>query len=109
MPKLKVGDRIKLAGGYDPEPKWLAGKACVLGKLVQFIEGVAVVELDAGISAYDCTGKFLVLHLRYEDAKWIEQGIVHVFLYNEMPDPKNWPLQKDRWVESHAQYKIIGT
>jgi hypothetical protein len=110
---LHVGDRLRLYGGYDMEPRWLNGKETLTGKCVAFIKGqnkqpAAVVELDEPISFDDITGKTVVLELRYVGASWTKSEVVHVELCDFIPEDKAW---KDRaqgvWVESHASYAIL--
>lgn len=67
---VQVGDRVRLSGGYDMEPKWLDEKQERTGGVVRFIPGqnkveAAVVELDSPMSFEGLTGKTLVLELRY--------------------------------------------
>ena len=107
---LKVGDHIRLDGGYDIEPKWLAGKGYYTGTVINFIPGqnktqAAVVRLDQAITVDGISGDILVLELRYEGAKWERQETVHVELCNFMPESKSWKFRKQGlWVESHATY-----
>jgi hypothetical protein len=108
--KLKVGDRIRLSGGYDMEPKWLGGKECYLGTVVEFIPGqsrppAAVVKLDDAITFDDISGDIVVLELRYVGAKWLKKEYVHVELCNFEPEAAPWKFRKQgKWVESHATY-----
>jgi len=110
---LNVGDKIRLSGGYDMEPKWLAGKNFHSGTVTEFIPGqnqtpAAVVKLDAPITFDETTGDIVVLELRYEGAKWAEKEIVHVELCNFIPEPASWKFRKQgKWVESHASYKKL--
>lgn len=111
--ELRVGDRVELSGGYDMEPRWLAGREFVLGSLVGFIPGqnknpAAVVKLDTPISIDGLTGDTLVLELRYVGAEWRATEIVHVELCDFAPEPKRWQDRRQgTWVESHATYKRL--
>lgn len=54
--EFAVGQRLKLWGGYDPEPQWLAGKEFHIGTVERFISGqnkkkAMVVRLDSPITA----------------------------------------------------------
>jgi hypothetical protein len=106
--ELQVGDRIRLSGGYDVEPKFLQGKAELLGTLSKFIPGqnentAAVVELDSSISVDGVTGNTLVLELRYKGASWRRTNTVHIELCDFDPETKAWQHRKQgRWIESHA-------
>jgi len=107
---LKVGDRIRLSGGYDMVSKWLAGHDCYVGTVAEFIPGqnqvpAAVVKLDHPITFEDTTGDIVVLELRYVGAKWADKETVHVELCNFMPEAVSWKTRKQgKWVESHATY-----
>ena len=107
---LKIGDRIRLSGGYDMEPRWLAGKDSHIGTVSEFIPGqnqapAAVVKLDHAITVDDTTADIIVLELRYEGAKWKEKETVHVELCDFVPEAASWKFRKQgKWVESHATY-----
>lgn len=118
---LDVGRRIRLSGGYDFEPAWLANHGCVEGVVAAWIPGqneepACVVALDNPITAEgvvrdtrrEVTGRYAVLELRYEGAAWGDTGVVHVELCGEMPQPKAWPDRPvGAWVESHATYELV--
>jgi len=107
---LNFGDRIRLSGGYEMEPRWLAGKDCYFGTVVEFIPGqnqtpATVVKLDEPIIFNDTTGDIVILELRYEGAKWGKKGTVHIELCNFVPEAASWKSRKQgKWVESHASY-----
>lgn len=108
---LSIGDRIRIAGGYEYEPRWLNGKPGYLGTVERFIPGqnatpAAVVKLDAPITVEGTTGDILVLELRYVGANWEAKETVHVELCDFSPEPKAWSQrQQGKWVESHASYE----
>lgn len=111
---LTIGERLRLSGGYGPNPAWLSGKASVIGTLTEFIPGqnetpALVVQLDEPIIGESTSGSTIVLELRHADAKWEPAGTVHVELCDFVPEPKAW---KDRrqgeWVESHATYQMVS-
>lgn len=110
---LKVGDRVRLSGGYDMEPKWLAGQDYYLGTVEEFIPGqnqnqAAVVKLDNAITFDDMTGDIVVLELRYVGARWKQKETVHIELCDFMPEAASWKSRKQgKWVESHASYAKI--
>ena len=110
---LQVGDRVRLAGGYDQEPRWLSGKPFVEGVVAGFISGqgskpAAVIRLDAPLRVQAMSGKTLILELRYADAKWAWTETVHVELCDFSPEPKRWQERRQgQWVESHATYHRI--
>jgi hypothetical protein len=110
---LHVGDRLRLYGGYDMEPRWLNGKEALTGKCVAFIKGqnkqpAAVIELDESILFDNITGKIVVLELRYVDARWIQNEVVHVELCSFVPEDKEWKNRpQGLWVESHASYAVL--
>ena len=110
---LRIKDRIWLSGGYD-EAKWLSGTPGYFGTVHSYIPGqnetpAAVIKLDQKITVEDVTGDILVLELRWEGAKWGEQGVVHIELCDFIPEPKSWRERKQgKWVESHASYTKRG-
>lgn len=115
--KLKLGDRVKLWGGYSTKPEWLKGREAYYGEVVGFISGPygnkdAIVELEEEIRYSDIKGKVLVLTLRYKDAVWGKGEIVHLHLLDSIPQGDKWCVDKDGWeknhIESHASYRIVG-
>lgn len=108
---LVVGDRVRLSGGYDYEPRWLPYGQSYMGTLVAFMPGqnsepAAVVKLDAPITVDAVTGEMLVLELRYKGASWRETETVHVELCSFIPEARPWQeRERGKWVESHATYR----
>jgi len=114
MPQaLSVGDRLRLSGGYDYEPRWLPNGQSYFGTLVAFIPGqnaipAAVVQLDRPINVDEVIGEVLVLELRYKGAMWKETETVHVELCPFFPESRSWQhREKGKWVESHATYHRV--
>jgi len=107
---LKVGDKVRLSGGYEMEPKWLVGESFYTGTVIEFILGqnktsAAVVKLDRDITFDDTTGDIVILKLRYEGAEWKRSETVHVELCSFVPEAATWESRKQgRWIESHASY-----
>ena len=107
---LAVGDRVRLSGGYDFEPRWLAGEPSYSGAVLAFIPGqnelpAAVVRLDAPITVEETTGEVVVLELRYVGTTWEEKETVHIELCGFIPDAVAFKLRPHgKWVESHATY-----
>jgi len=111
--RLRVGDRVRLGGGYDMEPKWLNGKSAYFGQCVGFIPGqngqsAAVVQLETAITFDGVTGSFVVLRLRYVGARWAKGEVVHVELFSSLPTSLQDPSTRGLWVESHASYRVEG-
>ncbi len=110
---MRIGDRVRLSGGYDPEPKWLAGGTGYFGRVTRFIPGqnqepAAVVTLDSPIDIGSAAGKVVVLELRYVGQKWEGSGTVHVELCDFDPDDRPWQDRRQgTWVESHARYDVV--
>ena len=108
MGRLRPGDRIRLIGGYDPEPSWLEGAEHIDAAVEHFIPGQndsqsLVVRPDNWPSDY------LVLELRYVGAEWINEGVVHVERCDFMPGAKPWAeRERGKWVESHASYQVLS-
>ena len=111
---LAIGDRVRLGGGYEPDPAWLSGRTSVLGTVSQFIPGqngsrAVVVQLDEPISGESLSGSTVVLQLRYVDAKWEPTETVHVELCDFTPEPKVWKNRRQgEWIESHATYRLVS-
>lgn len=116
--KIKLGDRMKLCGGYDSNSsEWLNGKEAYYGEVVSFILGPykkedAVVRLDEEISYREIKGKILILTLRYKGAVWGKTEIVHLHLFDSIPQGESWcNIDKNGWeknhIESHATYSIV--
>lgn len=105
---LFIGDRVRLSGGYDMEPKWLQGRDHYLGTVSRFIPGqnetpALVVELDSRVSVGGITGNVMVLELRYVGAQWAGTNYVHLELCDFEPEAKPWrDRRQGKWVESHA-------
>ena len=124
-PQLQIGDRVRLYGGYLEPPPWLEGtppgRSEYSGAVTGFILGdkgsaSAVVELDEEAhveidldeteAPVRADGKFAVLTLRYERARWKTRGTVHVELLQSPPEPRQ-DRPRGPWVESHATYERI--
>ncbi len=116
--RLKIGDRVKLFGGYRIPPEWLCGNEAYYGTVISFIKGPfkkldAAVKLDKKITYANLSGDIIVLTLRYTDATWRKGEIVHIHLFDSLPDEKDWSnLNEEKWqathVESHACYRIVA-
>lgn len=111
--QLSVGDRVRLSGGYDFEPRWLSGKLSYTGVVIAFIPGqnelpAAVLQLDAPITFGGTEGSIVVLELRYVGVAWNETEIVHIELCDFMPENNASASRRHgKWVESHATYRRI--
>jgi hypothetical protein len=119
--RLKVGDRIKITGGYDMDPPWLKGGtgyiAIVIGFFDNHIEkrqgdsAVAVtIEFEEEIEHKGFKGKYGFLLGRYADQKWIaENHGIHVHI-SKTPIEKSSDISKGNsvWAESHASYQQVS-
>ena len=116
--KLKIGDRVKLFGGYDEkESEWLNGKEAYYGEIVGFLPNQhkgkdAIVNLEEEIIFRGIKGKILILTLRYKEAFWTKAEIVHLHLFKSIPKENEWlNIGRSEWdkthIESHAAYKIV--
>lgn len=120
---LSVGDRVRVSGGYDMDPKWLVvSRSGYVGTVVDFIPGqndqrAAVVALDeelvlpegAGAAHGPVRGMFLVLTLGHLGTDWVTPSPrVHVELCEAQPGRKT-PSERAHgsWVESHATCHIL--
>jgi hypothetical protein len=120
---LAVGDRVRVGGGYDMDPKWLAANPSGYeGEVVEFIPGqnenlAAVVELDhelvlpdgAGAAHSAVRGSFLVLELGWVGTDWSTPSPrIHVELLVGRPEGDPFSdRQRGAWIESHASYWIL--
>ncbi len=114
--KVKEGDRVRMGGGYDIPPEWLGGRPYVEGTVVKFMENpwksaqnerdlVAIVKLDEKITFRHLSGDFLALSLRFKGASWKGGDVVHIELFDGMP---NRVGTQEHWIESHASFSRIG-
>ena len=111
---LFEGDRIRVYGGHQDPPAWLNGKRAVTGRITRFIPGdpgtlAAEVTLDEPLVLDDVSHSYLVLRLRYRDARWTRREAVHVEAWEERPS-QTLPTSgaaAAHWVESHATYEVM--
>jgi hypothetical protein len=123
--ELAVGDRVRVFGGYDMDPEWLAASTSGYeGRVGAFIPGqndrlAAVVELDSelileqgagAVRGQIVRGRFLVLELGHTGTDWATpEPRVHVELCEDAPPPTRWQDRvRGAWVESHATYRIVN-
>jgi len=120
MDKLKVGDRIRLFGGYDMNPPWLKGgdgyNAGVLSFFDNEIDGrdgdsalSVLIEFDEEIEFKGFLGKFGFITSRWEGQTWETEGVVHVYICNsKIQTAAEINNVNSYWVESHVSYKKIS-
>ena len=119
MDKLKVGDRIKLSGGYDMKPPWLKGGtgyfASVTGLFDNGIEKrkgderlSASIEFEDEMEHKGLKGKYGFILGRWEGQEWETSGTVHCYI-TTIPVTKAGDITQDNsvWAESHAHYERI--
>lgn len=123
---FQVGDRVIVAGGYDMEPKWLAGGSGYSGRIEEIYGRWSAVRLDRPLSLSapvdgwsdfgsgarqpitnlaSANGEWLALALAYQRARWTgEVTRLHVAVCREQPDLQAIPAGGGVgvWVESHA-------
>jgi hypothetical protein len=110
---LAIGDRVRLSGGYDMNPKWLSGNDAYMGTVSRFIPGqnqvpAAVVKLDKKIAFDGTVGDVVVLELRYKGGSWKSRETVHIELCDFEPDSVAWESrQQGQWIESHASFEKV--
>ena len=107
---LRIGDRVRLSGGYDMEPRWLNGRDSLFGKCISFVpsedsRSAAVIQLDEPITFDSVTGSYAVLRLRYVGARWSKREIVHLELFAAPPASLQEAASRGLWIESHASYR----
>ena len=111
---LLVGDRVRIAGGYDMEPKWLNGRNAYFGECIGFAPGenahtAAIIKLDEPITLDSVTGSYVALRLRYVGARWAKHETVHVELFTAPPSSLQESSSRGLWIESHANYRVEGS
>ncbi len=119
MDRLEPGNRIKLFGGYDMEPRWLSERDSCHATVLKFFDNriehrngderlSAVIEFDEPVTFGGLKGKYAVILGRWEGQKWEKNGVVHVYLLNrEISEPSEITADNSRWMESHASYECI--
>jgi hypothetical protein len=122
---LEVGDHVRVHGGYDMDPAWLAAsRSGYRGQVVEFIPGqndepAAVIALDeelvlpegaGAVRGDETSGSFLVLELAHAGTDWsTPTPRLHVELCHERPEPKRWQDRRQgAWLESHATFRITS-
>ena len=120
MNRLKVGDRIKLFGGYDMNPPWLFGGEGYTAKVLSFFDNCITgrkgdssisisIEFDEPLTFKGFIGKYGFIMGRWEDQKWEDAGGVHVHITtNKISKASDITEENSRWVESHANYQKIS-
>lgn len=127
---FQVGDNVRIAGGYDMEPAWLAGGTGYLGHIDAIDGKWATVRLDSAITlraptngwanfgkgqgqsvgkVAEAHGAWLAVGLAYKDAEWREPiERLHVSVCGERPDLGAIPAGGGVgvWVESHATMSL---
>jgi len=113
---LTVGDFVRISGGYDFEPDWLAGGPGYTGTVVAFIPGqnereAAVVHLDQKLVLPAAEGEYAVLELGHLGSSWATpKPRVHVELCDFEPEARRWQDRRQgAWVESHATYEVLSS
>jgi hypothetical protein len=108
--EIEIGSKIYISGGYDYEIKWLNGREGYDAIVKDFIPGqnkqkAMLIEFDeVVITADKQKGKYAVLELRYYEAEWNNEEIVHIELCDFIPEKKKWDdRKKGVWVESNAK------
>ena len=109
--RLRIGDCVRLSGGYDAEPKWLTGSDALVGKCISFVPSdkrrtAAVIQLDKPITFDSVSGFYVALRLRYVGARWSKREIVHVELFAAPPVSLQEASSRGLWIESHASYRV---
>ena len=121
--ELRIGDRVRVYGGYDHEPAWLAADpGGYRGVVVDFLVGgdsrpVPVVELDqelvlpegAGATERPVRGRFLALELGHLNTDWsTPMPRLHIELFDSRPEADGSEGRpQGAWVESHATYEVV--
>jgi hypothetical protein len=122
--RLEVGDRVRVFGGYDMDPPWLAGHLNgYTGEVIEFIPGqnhqpAAVLQFDeelvlpegaGAVDGREVRGRFVVLELGHVGTDWATpRPRIHVELCEGRPPPIRWQDRRQgAWVESLATYEVL--
>ena len=112
---LIIGDRVRVFGGYERHPAWLAGGGGYAGTVVAFIPGqnenpASVVRFDREVVLAGVRGHHAVLELGHEGTTWATpRPRLHVELCDFEPEARSWHERRQgAWVESHATYKVLS-
>lgn len=114
-PPPEPGQRIRVFGGYDMEPEWLAGRPNGhRGRVVGFIPGqndkpALVVQLDEEIHVGGARGSVLVLEQGWVGVDWGQTSPrLHVELCDFVPEDRPFDeRRRGAWAESHATYELL--
>ena len=112
-PRLRVGDRVRLSGGYEHEPKWLGARNAIDGEVLRFVarggsKESAIVKLSTTLSADGISYDHVALDLRFKGAHWGKREVVHVEVLDQLPDLNQQSNVRGKWVESHASYEVLA-
>ena len=113
---VRVGDRLRLSGGYDSAPRWLGTRDSIDGDVLALDGGneapqYAVIRLTEPISFEGLSSDIVTLRLRFKNARWGDHGTVHVELWRDVPErgeiSSSEANDRRRWIESHATYRRL--
>ena len=114
---MKIGDHIRISGGYDEDSPLRTGSGDLTGWVVSFVPGYepdvscAVVSLDAPLTCEGMTGTILVMELRDQGASWGHgqpgEQTVGLSLCSRVPTGAASPAGHGTVIESHAVFEII--
>ena len=110
---MRMGDRIRLSGDYGSEPAWLGTRASVDGEVITFVSRggpreSAIIKLTVPVSADGVSSDIVALDLRYQGVRWGQREVVHGELRNNLPsEDERGTSRGGKWVESHAQYRVL--
>ena len=115
---LKIGDRIKLRGGYVMKPLYLKNPPSNerTGQVIDFIYGqnkysAAVIKLDHMITGEKITGEIAVIEPRHIGQCWEcnRFNTVQIELCDFIPENKSWEDRKQgEWLEIAASWEILS-
>jgi hypothetical protein len=113
MDRPETGRRIRLSGGYDMDPMWLADRDHYDGTVEGFIAGMGeipelVVRLDEALSVAGMTGNIVVLDLRFAGHEWTRSETVGIELCDFVPEDKPpRARRRGKTVETYATYELL--
>jgi hypothetical protein len=111
---LRIGDRVRISGGHQEPPPWLEGRDDVEGTVTGVVPRAQSVSyevtLDSPLARAATDYRFALLQLRFTDARWARNGVVHVELWAGAPSKATSGADvPHEHVESHAVYRAIVT
>jgi hypothetical protein len=99
------GSRVRLTGGYDDPPEYLAGRQDLYATIEGAIAGTPILRLDDPVMRNGRPHAFALVRRRLAEAHWVSGTVVEIAVY-ERPPSTAADFEVHR-VELHAELHII--